>query len=278
MLPIKKIPNDGLNFILNGGKKSFTVNSKDLGVKRQYEIDYMGIESFIKDQLNNNESKSLRRWALQFVDVKKCKSCIGSRLKVESRSFRINNRNIFELSEMDLSELKEWFKEINNYLSEKEIRISDVRIVDNDFHSRFNARSKEYNYYCTLDENPLDVRNHYYVKNVNIEILNNISQLIIGEHDFLSFSKFSNKENNRCAILKSEWILDRSNNKLLYIVRGNRFLHHMVRYLVGTMIATAQNKMTKKEFKRLLAEPIKDAKIYKSPAKGLILKEIFYED
>ena len=168
-------------------------------------------------------------------------------------------------------------KAINARL-EKEIRISDVRIVDNDFHSRFNARSKEYNYYCTLDENPLDVRNHYYVKNVNIEILNNISQLIIGEHDFLSFSKFSNKENNRCVILKSEWILDRSNKKLLYIVRGNRFLHHMVRYLVGTMIATAQNKMTKKEFKRLLAEPIKDAKIYKSPAKGLILKEIFYED
>ena len=175
------------------------------------------------------------------------------------------------LSENDLK------KAINARL-EKEIRISDVRIVDNDFHSRFNARSKEYNYYCTLDENPLDVRNHYYVKNVNIEILNNISQLIIGEHDFLSFSKFSNKENNRCVILKSEWILDRSNKKLLYIVRGNRFLHHMVRYLVGTMIATAQNKMTKKEFKRLLEEPIKDAKIYKSPAKGLILKEIFYED
>ena len=123
--PIKKIPKDGLNFILNGGKKSFTINSKDLGVKRQYEIDYMGIESFIKDQLNNNESKSLRRWALQFVDVKKCKSCIGSRLKVESRSFRINNKDIFELSEMDLSELKEWFKDLNNNLSEKEIKISE---------------------------------------------------------------------------------------------------------------------------------------------------------
>ena len=123
--PIKKIPKDGLNFILNGGKKSFTINSKDLGVKRQYEIDYMGIESFIKDQLNNNESKSLRRWALQFVDVKKCKSCIGSRLKVESRSFRINNKDIFELSEMDLSELKEWFKYLNNNLSEKEIKISE---------------------------------------------------------------------------------------------------------------------------------------------------------
>ena len=122
---INKIPKEGLNFILNGGKKSFIINSKDLGVKRQYEIDYMGIEAFIKDQLNNNESKSLRRWALQFVDIKKCKSCIGSRLKIESRSFRINNKNIFELSEMDLSEVKEWFKNLNKNLTDKEIRISD---------------------------------------------------------------------------------------------------------------------------------------------------------
>ena len=123
--PINKIPKDGLNFILNGGKKSFIINSKDLGVKRQYEIDYMGIEAFIKDQLNNNESKSLRRWALQFVDIKKCKSCIGSRLKIESRSFRINNKDIFELSEMDLSEVKEWFKNLNDNLTDKEIRISE---------------------------------------------------------------------------------------------------------------------------------------------------------
>ncbi|MBT3684368.1 MAG: excinuclease ABC subunit UvrA [Cryomorphaceae bacterium] len=123
--PIKKIPEDGLNFILNGGKQSFVVNSKDLGVKRQYEIDYMGIESFIRDQINNDESKSLRRWALKFVDIKNCKSCLGSRLKVESRSFRINDKNIFDLSEMDLSELKEWFEKLNKKLSEKEIKISE---------------------------------------------------------------------------------------------------------------------------------------------------------
>ena len=114
-----------MNFILNGGKQSFVVNSKDLGVKRQYEIDYMGIESFIRDQINNDESKSLRRWALQFVDIKNCKSCLGSRLKVESRSFRINDKNIFDLSEMDLSELKEWFEKLNKKLSEKEIKISE---------------------------------------------------------------------------------------------------------------------------------------------------------
>ena len=123
--PIKKIPKDAIEFILTGGKKSFTINSKDLGVKRDYEIDYMGIESFIKDQLNNNESKNLRRWALQYVDIKKCKTCEGSRLKIESRSFKINDKNIFQLSEMDLSELKSWFKKLNTKLSDKEIRISE---------------------------------------------------------------------------------------------------------------------------------------------------------
>jgi len=123
--PIKKIPKDAVEFILTGGKKSFTINSKDLGVKRDYEIDYMGIESFIKDQLNNNESKNLRRWALQYVDIKKCKSCDGSRLKIESRSFKINNKNIFQLSEMDLSELKSWFEKLNSKLTDKEIRISE---------------------------------------------------------------------------------------------------------------------------------------------------------
>ena len=85
----------------------------------------MGIESFIKDQLNNNESKNLRRWALQFVDIKKCKSCEGSRLKIESRSFKINNKDIFQLSEMDLSDLKSWFENLKSKLSDKEIRISD---------------------------------------------------------------------------------------------------------------------------------------------------------
>jgi tRNA pseudouridine38-40 synthase len=176
-----------------------------------------------------------------------------------------------DLSENDLK------KAINARLK-KEIRISDVKTVNQDFHSRFNAKSKEYNYYCTLDENPLDIKNHFFVKNINIEILNNTSRLIIGEHDFLSFSKFSNKKNNICSILRSEWILDKTNQKLLYIIRGNRFLHHMVRYLVGTMIATAQNKMTIEEFEGLISKPKKDAKIFKSPAKGLILKEIFYEN
>ena len=128
--PIKDIPNEGLEFILNGGKKNFTINSKELGLKREYNIDYQGIETFIKDQLNNNESKNLRRWALQFLDKNTCKSCNGSRLKKESMYFKINDNNINDLSNMDLIELSQWFETLDGKLSNKDHKISEEIIKE----------------------------------------------------------------------------------------------------------------------------------------------------
>jgi len=123
--PINDIPKEGLDFIINGGKKNFTINSKELGLTREYNIDYQGIETFIKDQLNNNESKNLRRWALQFLDKNTCKSCCGSRLKKESMYFKIDDKNISDLSTMDLIELSQWFKELDSKLSNKDYKISE---------------------------------------------------------------------------------------------------------------------------------------------------------
>ncbi len=128
--PIKDIPKEGLDFILNGGKKNFTINSKELGLTREYNIDYQGIKTFIKDQLNNNESKNLRRWALQFLDKNECKSCNGSRLKKESRYFKIDNKNINDISTMDLIELSRWFKELESKLSNKDHKISEEIIKE----------------------------------------------------------------------------------------------------------------------------------------------------
>ena len=128
--PIKDIPKEGLDFILNGGKKNFTINSKELGLTREYNIDYQGIKTFIKDQLNNNESKNLRRWALQFLDKNECKSCNGSRLKKESRYFKIDDMNINDISTMDLIELSKWFKELESKLSNKDHKISEEIIKE----------------------------------------------------------------------------------------------------------------------------------------------------
>ena len=172
----------------------------------------------------------------------------------------------------------DFLRAINARLS-KEIRITKLVKVDDSFHSRFDAKSKKYEYFCCTEENPLFLKNHHFIKNVDFNLIKKASKLIEGEHDFLSFSKFSGKENNRCKIFSSKWLFDDKNEqKLSYIIHGNRFLHHMVRYLVGTMIAVGQNKISIEDFLNLLNNPKKDARIFKAPSKGLILKEIFYEN
>ena len=172
----------------------------------------------------------------------------------------------------------ELLKALNARLS-KEIRISNLTKVNENFHSRFDATSKEYHYLCSLTNNPLHLRNYFQVKNLDFDLLMEVSKIIEGKHNFLSFSKFSNKQNNDCEIFASKWVFDDKNHeKLLYIIHGNRFLHHMVRYLVGSMIAVSQNKISIDDFRTLLNQPIKDAKIFKAPSNGLVLKEIFYEN
>ena len=175
-------------------------------------------------------------------------------------------------NDMPLKELK---KAINARL-DKEIRIVEVKKVKDDFHSRFDAIGKQYLYKCTLSNNPLFLNQKFYVRKIDFRKLNDCAKIIIGKHDFLSFSKFSDKKNNLCTIKESLWV--NQDDNLYYFIKGNRFLHHMVRYLVGTMISVSQNKISLDFFESLLSNPSKDAKIYKSPAKGLFLNEVFYKD
>jgi tRNA pseudouridine38-40 synthase len=149
--------------------------------------------------------------------------------------------------------------------------------VDARFHSRFDAIKKEYLYQCSLTDNPLLSKNHFIVKKIDFDMLKDIESELLGKHDFLSFSKFDiEKKNTVCQIFKSKWTLE--DDKLFYIIEGNRFLHHMVRYLVGTMIGCMEQKISKKDFISLLDNPRKDGKLLKAPAHGLILNRIFYEN
>lgn len=158
-----------------------------------------------------------------------------------------------------------------------EIRIIDITEVNTEFHSRFDAIKKEYLYQCSLTDNPLLSKDHFVVKKIDFDILKDLQNELVGKHDFLSFSKFDiEKKNTICEIFKSKWTLE--DDKLFYIIEGNRFLHHMVRYLVGTMIGCMDKKISKKDFLSLLDNPRKDAKLLKAPALGLILNRIFYEN
>ena len=100
------------------------MDNKTLGVSRNYTINFEGIANFIESQYKTTDSRSIQRWAKTYMDNIKCPSCEGSRLKKESLYFKINSKNIAELSEMDIVELSEWFKALPHHLSKNQKLIS----------------------------------------------------------------------------------------------------------------------------------------------------------
>ncbi len=122
--PIEKIPEEAMQMILYGGKDKFSINSKDLGVTREYKIDFEGISNFIKNQYDESATTSIKRWAKDFMDEINCPVCDGSRLKKEALFFRVNEKNITELCDMDISDLTAWFQDLNSHLTDKQLLIA----------------------------------------------------------------------------------------------------------------------------------------------------------
>jgi len=122
--PIEKIPEEAMTMILYGGKDKFSINSKDLGVTREYKIDFEGISNFIKNQYDESATTSIKRWAKDFMDEINCPVCDGSRLKKEALFFRVNGKNITELCDMDISDLTAWFLDLENHLTDKQLLIA----------------------------------------------------------------------------------------------------------------------------------------------------------
>ena len=125
--PISSIPKAAMDIILYGGKDSFIINSKSLGVKRSYNIDFEGIINFIEYQYNNAPSNSIKRWAKSYMNTIKCSVCNGTRLNKEANYFKINKKSIDDLVKLDVSELILWFKNIDKHLNKNQIIIaSDI--------------------------------------------------------------------------------------------------------------------------------------------------------
>jgi len=122
--PIKDIPKEAMEVILHGGNEKFNITRKTLGVTRQYIIDFEGIATFIESTYKNNDSTSLRRWAKDFMDNIPCPHCEGSRLRKESLNFKVAEKNIAQLANMDIVELAAWFKDLPNHLTKKQQQIS----------------------------------------------------------------------------------------------------------------------------------------------------------
>ena len=123
--PVEKLPKEAIDMILFGGKEKFSEKSETMGVTRDFSIDFEGIVNFIEQQYQDSESSSsIQRWAKDFMEEKPCPECEGSRLRKEALYFRIADKNIAQLSAMDIGELVQWFDTLPEKLSDRQEKIA----------------------------------------------------------------------------------------------------------------------------------------------------------
>lgn len=117
--PVKDIPEDGLNAILYGTDEMLKVKSEHQGTGTSYSMSFEGIVNFLARQ-EQEGSTGVQKWAQEYMNESVCPKCEGSRLKKEALYFRIDEKNIAELSAMGLEDLQKWFTGIEKRISDRQ--------------------------------------------------------------------------------------------------------------------------------------------------------------
>ena len=126
--PINDIPEEALDKILYGTSERIQLKNSPLGTGVNYFMSYEGIVKYVENQKEDNTSQKAQKWADQFIREITCPECNGQRLKKESLWFKIDGKNISEIAQMDLIELKEWLNGLEDRMSERQ-RLIGVEVV-----------------------------------------------------------------------------------------------------------------------------------------------------
>ena len=172
-------------------------------------------------------------------------------------------------------ELDKIFKSINGIIP-NDIYIKKYEEVDLQFNARHSAKYRIYRYYIRTQFSPFNHDTAWYVNNpINYSLLQECANLLKGNHDFSSLSK-NNPDiiNKKCVIYESFW--QKYNNELIYTIKANRFLHHMVRFIVGTSIEVARSKLMINDFLKMINNTSSKFPMC-APPKGLFLNEVLYD-
>ncbi|MFB6340114.1 excinuclease ABC subunit UvrA [Saccharicrinis sp. FJH62] len=122
--PLKNVPEEALDEIFNGSDQPIRLKNTPLGMSSSYSVNFDGITKYIEAQQDSKTSKKAQKWADQFIKTVDCDVCHGGRLKQESLWFRIHDRNIAEVSNMDVRQLAEWFDHLEPHLSDRQKAIA----------------------------------------------------------------------------------------------------------------------------------------------------------
>ena len=164
-----------------------------------------------------------------------------------------------------------------NALLPRQIAILTADEVDAAFHARYSAKKRLYRYYLSLRRTALERDFVWYVGGYSLDVglMRACAASTVGEHDFASFCKAdSGADSSVCLVTTATW--NELGRKLVFEICSNRFLHGMVRALVGTMVEVGRGHRSSEEFGRILAARDRRAAGMSAPAKGLFLEEVFY--
>ena len=165
-----------------------------------------------------------------------------------------------------------------NSILPNEISIHEMIKVDENFHARFDAKLRSYIYMIAKDKSPFFGNYSYFYPNansINFDLLRRISFTLIGQHDFTSFCKTkTDTENKICNVSSIYW--KESRGLIIFLIEADRFLHGMVRAIVGTLLKSARDNRDSEFLHEILALQNREAAGESVPSKGLFLYKVKY--
>lgn len=181
--------------------------------------------------------------------------------------------NFKSMKEVDVVHLKYRL----NAMTGHDIVVHDIEIVPEEFNSRWSATGREYEYRIAKDFVAIERRHVYiYRKELDIELMQQAIEHILGPHNFSGFSLFNPKEKHYlCRVEFASW--REVENEYRFHIKANRFLHGMVRILVGTSIKVGRKAITPDEFKQIMDTQNRVSAGWKVPAHGLCLLRVYYD-
>ena len=122
--PVSEVPEDTLNEVLYGSLETIRISKDVVHTSSDYFCTFDGVMKYLRTVMENDDSQSGQKWAEQFLAVTECPECHGARLNREALSYRIWDKNIAELSGMDILQLKQWLDEAESHLDSRQTAIA----------------------------------------------------------------------------------------------------------------------------------------------------------
>ena len=126
--PVKDIPKEAMDEVLYGSLEKLKIAKELVHTTSDYFVSFDGIIKYLRTVMENDDSSAGKKWADQFIAEAQCPECHGHRLNREALSYKIWAKNIADLAEMDINELKDWVDHVEEHMSEKQRTIA-VEII-----------------------------------------------------------------------------------------------------------------------------------------------------